>query len=542
MALPKKVLSIDIGSERIKIAHTQRKGKHINLLEGFVLATPENSIRDGVLINKDEISSVIKKALTEHKIKEKNVIFSVASTKIISREVELPDLKGNKLKSIIRLNAEEYFPVNLTEYTLDYTISDHIETEGGKKAKVIVYAALTSLLEEYIQVADLLGLRVCGIDYAGNSVVNFVKNEAIDGVNLFLDFGAENTMVTIMDKNVVKFSRNLVFGTKPIHEVIKNHFEVSFEEAVKMASEKPLLNLDGGEVSYLVHDVTTEVDQILNGISRLVDYYASRNKKGIEKIYIMGGGCDIYNLKEYIEKFFGIKTEKLLSFTNVVDKSKTAKSVNYIHLAQAIGATLMEINLLPDSIKNRDAERSKKRIPYLMMILILVAIAALHYMKWSQVNKLEDDIVRVQDEIATLQEIDQIKADLANVTMKANFRSQIEGYSTTKSDSLLRWIDEFEANMPKEAFLLSIDSTETSLLLDVVAKNEETVGQLLTYLKGIVLETTENGDVTLFSDVYLPAITRNGAENDSNSNVTVSITCTYRVVEQTTPIGTGVSQ
>ncbi len=62
--------------------------------------------------------------------------------KIITREVELPHVPYKKLKNIIDLNADEYFPVNLAEYCLDFTITEIIETEEGKKIKVNIVAAL----------------------------------------------------------------------------------------------------------------------------------------------------------------------------------------------------------------------------------------------------------------------------------------------------------------------------------------------------------------------------------------------------------------
>ncbi len=527
MSLPKKLLSIDIGSERIKIAYINKQKKKTIVLKSMILPTPKNAIKDGVLNNKEEISTVIQNALLTEKIKEKNVVFTISSSKIITREVELPYLKSSKLKNVVRMNAEEYFPVDLTDYCLDYTITDVIETEEGKKAKVIIFAAMTSIVDMYVELADMCKLKVVGVDYTGNSIVSFIKNENVEGTNLFIDIGAESTMVVIMHNNVVKFSRTIMFGTKIVNDSIMNHFEVDYEEATKISKERQLLNFDNNENTYLTNDVSSGMEQILGGVSRLVDYYSSRNKNQVEKVYLLGGGSEIYGINEYVEKFFNLKVARLEESKKLANKGSGDKLYNIAYFAAVFGATTETINLLPQHIKNREANRARQRIPYLLVLLVIVALGALYYSQFVEFNKLKNQKSDIEFEIESMKDIEEIKVSYEEMSEKQAFREELESLSTNRSDYLIDLIEGLEKTMPDKVFITSLADSEVSINFEVTALDEASVAQLLTYLKNIEGGVIEDEPYKLFSSVYTGSITRVGDVDQEASYVTCSIVCTY---------------
>lgn len=531
MALPNSLLSIDIGMERIKLAHVVRKGQKSIVQDAVIIQTPEESIKDGIILKKEDLVAAIKAELAAHKIREKRVVFTISSSKIITREVELPYLKPDKLKKIIGVNAEEYFPVNLVDYTMDYSVTDVFESETGKIAKVIVYAVLTSLVQSYVELADACQLKIQSVDYSGNGIVSYVQHENLEGTNLFMEIGATSTMVTITTNNVVKFSRNVMYGTKTINDAIKNHYEVSYMEAIKISKERQLLSQDNNENSYLTSEVTYGAKQILEGVSRLVDYYASRNKKSVEKVYILGGGAEIFGIDEYVEKFFKLKTEKLVKLNSVQYKDPKMDKNLPLYFSAAIGATLSKLNLLPQTVKGRDIEATKKRLPVLLGILIFLFIGYLYYTKFDEYAQLKKQEMQIQSEIESMASINAIIAERAELETKANFRRTLDALSSSKSNAILGMIEYFEVSMPKDSFIVGLSDSEVSLTLDIRTKDEATLAQYLTFLKGQSTEDDQGVVQPLFSDVFTSQITREGDLETGITYVSVTIECTYTAAE-----------
>ena len=363
-------------------------------------------------------------------------MFTISSSKIITREIDLPYLKPNKLKNVVRVNAEEYFPVNLLEYSLDYTITDIIETESGKQAKLIIFAAQNNLVNMYVELAELIHLKIQCINYSGNSIVSFVKNAQYEGTNLFLDIGAESTLVTIMSKNFIKFSVSLFFGKKIINESIMNHYEVDYEEATKISRERQLFDVDksSGTSNYLNTDVTSGMEQILQGVSRLVDYYTSRNKNPVEKVFILGGGSEINGVVDYVEKFFNVKTEKLADNNSIVYDKRRLTGFEFLNFAPSIGALYPSINLLPKQILSDRTENLKKRLSFLFVLVLVLILVGIYNVAFLQYNRLVKQKADIEYQIESMKEINTIIAEHTKVKDKEAFRKELDDASTTRSD------------------------------------------------------------------------------------------------------------
>ena len=58
-------------------------------------------------------------------------------------------------------NASDYFPVDINEYSISYTILENLQNDdGGKAIRINALAAPTELLDSYKEFAKLAGLEI----------------------------------------------------------------------------------------------------------------------------------------------------------------------------------------------------------------------------------------------------------------------------------------------------------------------------------------------------------------------------------------------
>lgn len=515
MVYPKNCLVIDIGNEQIKIANLARGKDNVKILQHAIVPTPENSIQDGIILDKVALNNAIKLVLKEKKIKNKRVVFTISSSKIITREVDFPDLKPNKLRPIVENSAHEYFPVNLSDYCVDYVVSDSVENNGEKSLKINIIAAANSLVSEYVELADLLDLRLIGIDYAGNSLTKFINKEQLSGNKMILDMGSDSTMVSVMVDHVLKFNRNLPHGTGLLLDCIMNHFETNQSEAVRISKERPLLNIEQDNNPYLSNDVTSAMNQILGAVMRLMDYYASRNTEKIESIYIVGGGANIYGIEDYIEKYFGIPTKVIKNYKSI--KGKNELSANELYFANVIGAAFSEINLVPKTIAASAKSHSNIRVSYLLVILVVVALGAWYFMLSSNIKSLEKQKARLEQDIAAAEEVQKIKTEYQELEKRLAFREEFILGTVSTSEIFMQVVETMEQEMPSDVFYLGLTDTGASLEINCVAKDKMTVAKFIETLKGM----------GTFSEVYVPSISEAVTEEGGSNFVTFSVSCKY---------------
>ena len=518
----KRGLAIEVGNETIKVLEFNRNKDRIKVLNALLIPTPENAVEDGLIRNIEDISELVLEGLKEKKIKTKSAIFTVASSKIITREVDLPDQPQKKLDPLIKMNASEYFPVNLEDYTMDYRIMEHIKNDEQKLVRVNIVVVMTNIIESYISLAEKCGLKVEAIDYSGNSIVNFSDKLGYEGTYMLLDFGSSNSMVTIMSDKKVRFNRNLVYGTKVVNNSIQNHFGVSYEEAVKIAHQQSLLSQQPETNDYLGSDVSSAMNQILNGISRLVDYYSSRNKDGIDHIYLVGGGTNINGIADYVEHFFSIKTSKIENLDFVIGDDPIYKE-NLQYFANTIGAIYTELHLLPEQMIVQAKEKAQTRVRMELGVLVLLMVGAAMYFPYLTLQSMKEEKAALEQEIVEKQVVMPIKQDYVNATTSVAFYTGLEYTSASTTEILADLFEVMEQVIPTEVDYLSVSNTEQGMLISCVADEKLTVVNFIEALKAMTYQ-----DQPVFSHVYIPALTSTDGEED-NIYYTFSIACDYYV-------------
>ena len=96
-----KLLSISINNEYIKICEVTKAGKSITVHKAVTIPTPDRCYSDGIIRDRGTLAKTIKVAMDDNRIHAEKIIFSIASTKIATKEVMIPNVKSNKINDII---------------------------------------------------------------------------------------------------------------------------------------------------------------------------------------------------------------------------------------------------------------------------------------------------------------------------------------------------------------------------------------------------------------------------------------------------------
>ena len=126
-----KVISIEIGYLLTRVCEVDYKAKTHKVYKYFTIPTSEGVINDGVLSVTPEYTEALKAALTENKMNAKQVVFTVTSGRIASREVVIPLVKESRIADVVNANAADYFPVDLSLYRFAYTVLGLVEDAKG---------------------------------------------------------------------------------------------------------------------------------------------------------------------------------------------------------------------------------------------------------------------------------------------------------------------------------------------------------------------------------------------------------------------------
>jgi len=493
-----KILSIELSNTTIRIVQMDYKTQNPRVYYHVVCNTPENSINDGYLINPDAVANAIRTALVSNRIKgTKNVIFTISSTKIVTREQQLPQMKSAQLDSMIQTNLSDYFPIDLDNYQVAYTVLGTIdEGKDAGKLRVSIMAAENNLVESYKQLAASCGLVLVQVDNVANSVYQVLKSENKSQCKMVLKIEENATSVLVIKNESLLLQRNIGFGFLPaIKEIMHQPAFQAVSEfdarniAMKRACIRKTLNegtaitdnedmpepSEGQAMTNARQAVTDSLEDLVKGIQRVMNYYNSTNSSNpLDLCYICGAGGSINGISHLLSNELGLKVSVLRKLENV-SYSVLGDNADLYNYVASIGAIYAPVGFFSRAKANRakNATNYGKLIP-LVVVLGLVIILALLAKGFFDYKAAKDRNAELQATVARYQESEAVYNRYAAVL---EFYRQVrlgEAGTQRSSDNIADFLEELEAKMPTNMTISKFSTDDAVFSMDVEVLDRNT--------------------------------------------------------------------
>lgn len=540
--MAKKVLSIEIGQQVTKAVVIDFLKKNPHVYNAFSFDTPEGVMEDGYVKDKDRMAQLLREQMKDNGVKEKEVVFSIASSKIASREVTVPYVPEKNLDNLINATAQDYFPVNMDEYTLAYNVLETVKEKDKKSLKLLLLAAPDSLIQNYYSLADLMGVRVESIDYYGNGSMQVLQKHIGSGYSVCVQIGSLNTMVSVLKENQQIMQRTIPYGTNTIIETMLAHPALECRDetdAMEMLCRENVVysTLDyedetvrgtrisedqwkrSGQSREARKAVTDAVGGILLSVIRVVDYFGSRYPDcQLGYIYITGMGVKIRGLDTLFEREMDLPVRKLEKLTNITFSRGFARSLqDQTEYIAAIGAAIEPVGFSLKELKNKQGRAASMRTVKIILagsVVVAVALVAVGWFRLVGANK-ENENLKMEKQ--SLQSINQVYTENEQATKKFEDAAALHVATSTKNQNLVALIEQLQKKLPKQMQVSTLQTTEDKVTLTITTKTKISVAKMLVEFEGI----------DLLTNVNVASIAGAESENDKMDEYTFSVTADY---------------
>lgn len=474
-----KILGIEIGSSKIRICEEDYKTKTPKVYNAVSIGTPEGTVNDGLLDVTEELTAVIRSALAEHNIKTKQVVFTLNSTKIASREIVIPYMKENKVKDMVAANASDYFPVDLSQYEVGHIITGVIDGDNGtKQYKVQVLAVPQNILTGYYQLAKTLGLSVVSFDYSGNSIYQLVRRQCDTGVQMVVKVDENSSMITILQDQIVVLQRTVAYGAEDAVIAVtgmEEYGKPSYEEAVSRLQSEDCMEDE---------DVAQSLSFLIGGISRVVDYFARNNNVSIDKAYVSGFGGSFAGLSELLSKALELPAEPLkdIKGTQLV---RYFKDQNFGEFLTCIGAAIAPIGLLSEREKDKKSmsllpgEEDMFKVCILVAAACVIGAVALFAVSFLRYRTAAQEQTRLEDRIEDLADAETVYKEFLQQKYTYTKLSYFMASTVTFNEQLVDFIREMQEKMPSSLNVQSFAASMDGVTMSVTVADKKDAAKMI---------------------------------------------------------------
>lgn len=466
------------------------------------------AIRDGYL-NPEKMEALkeqIRDALRDNKIRTRRVIFTIFSTKIISREITVASVKEHQIGAFIESNLSEYFPIDLSDYKIaHFLIQTYRDGDNEGKHKVLVMAAEKALIEGYEKLAEAAGLYIADIDYIGNSVIQATKLNAGAEAIMTVKVEDENALVTILRQGTMMMQRTVNY-----------------------------------QVGHMDDDVLPEKEErysILTGtVTRLVDFYSANNEDSrVSQIYIIGDGSRDWSITDLMTQQTGIPSRFL---ENVRSSTITRRADNNMInvYATAIGAGVSSVGF--------DAEKERERhetnyvsacvLVILLFIVLIAAVLSMALIPYNTALVEQSSLQRQQQQLEPARAVHDQYLGLQDFIEQLRYGNRLTEHF---NDGIVEFFEELEGKLP-EVELLDFSSDDEMCVMTIRVGDKETAAGIIKMLREF--ESLESVTVeSLIEEVTedtLEGIIEQTALGNEVKTINFTVSCTYRTEVLTPPV------
>lgn len=544
MAMNNRVLSIEIGNSFTKICEIDYKVKKPKVYKVLTVETPEGVVVDGMLQPTQEYADHLVNALGTNGIRTKRVIFTISSTRVASREVQIPNVKANKIEALVKTNANDYFPVDLTQYEIGHYLAGGLTEEG--KLRVMALAVPKALLDSYYQLAQMCGWEVECFDYSSNSLYQILRDEKSEKVTMMIKIDENNTIVTVLSAGKVLLQRTVAYGVQDAIETMIASGAYAVNDpmsAVERFQKKTCLNRvlhqgdklweenagrwedeDAGnvEVTAARQKITATLEPLIVGVNRVIDFYDSRNgDTPIERTYVTGLGGSFSGMSKLFTNCLERKVHTLSDMEDKIGMSKAIRSTRPAAYISCLGAVLAPVGLIDKSQQKAKGMTVVSGTNYTfvsvaVLVLGVILSIAMAVTSLTRYFGTVAENVALQARVEELQPAQTVYNEYLSTAAQYDKYKYLYEYTENPNENLVEFINELEQILPSSFWTNSFSSDMEGISMSVTVEGKAAAARTILNIRN--MESIEDVQISNITDT----------QNElGESAVTFSITGTY---------------
>lgn len=567
--MAKKVISIETGIQWTKVALVDYRKKNPPVHEAFAFRTPEHAVEDGYIRDKDSLARALKEELVRRQIVEKDVVFTLSSSKVVTREVMIPYVKDNKIKGIIDAQSRDYFPMDISGYTISYSKMDVVEDDGKKQLKLLLVAIPDNLLGNYVSFAQLAGLKVETFDYIGNGCIQLMCDSFVDNA-MIIQLEEQATVISILENKKLAFQRVTPYGYGATISTVVDHPILGIDDEERafdfllehnVIFNKPSMpdngdpaqqEIDQAQADEAYEDLAESLRYHLRIANTALDYYQNQVKQEfVGNVYLVGDGSRFAGIHKLFAQELPLPLQKI-DFAKIIDlrnqngvndqkKAGKKKHQDYtnpvmeessnprqpraatpVGFLSVIGAAVHPLDAKPKEMQAADSKKNDLHTAYVLLAGSL--LLSLLLILGSSVRQLiaHSEHRHLTDQLESLAYVQQTYDESSRVQQEEQVYVTIDDATRTKNEYLLPLIEQLEAELPSAIKVTSMQTDDNLITLNMTADRKITVGQMLLNFQ----------NVTLLTDPSIPSMSEQTDEESGSSEWTYTVNAYYADVQE----------
>ena len=507
-----KILSLEIGQSLVRGAEVEKAGSTTRVSNMFVFEMPEDAARDGKIRVSNEVVAAFRAELRKRHIKAKDVSFAVESTRILYKQLEIPEVPLKLVQETLNLSFSDHFPaVDETLYHISYIIENKVVKNGKTMMRLDAFAVPNDLSESYYNFAIALGMNIKSLCDSSHCNVTIFQSELRNTNSIVIGLNETTTSFAIVTHGDMIYSKTIPCGISEACDLVKGYMTkhqaaganpVDGIAVLKELYTKPLLqrympnsSVGATEEEQLKNSVTLALAPILQGIESNVSAFLAKQNLALNELVVTGFGAGMYGISPLLSSVFKLSVKVVQSSPNVVYSNQALKTDPLLLAALNITGTAIDLSNLLTTVERQGGARAvQRRIDRLFVLggltiaITACAIGGVKWMKaWEKNLATQKTQQTLEQQIQVLQEAGAQEA-YDTYSDVLSYNTEVHNlYNNTMSgnEDITTFLEELESDLPESAYVMAMTLSPSAATATVWCENKYVAAGVLNKLRNM---------------------------------------------------------
>jgi type IV pilus assembly protein PilM len=300
---PTPTFGLDIGHGSLKVMQLDDAEFRPRVLGYGQADFTASAVNNGVIAEPSIVAEQVFKLLTETMIggvSSKQFVTAAPVANTYNSLLTLPLMKKDKLEESVMLEAEQVIPLPLDQLYIDYQVIS--KNKDDENQQVMFVAVPRTIIDSYIELADLLSLELRNIETTIDSTVRIISKtiKEIDRARLIIDLGSLSSDLAVWD-NALQVTSVVNWGGDHLTRDIQSGLGISHSKASSLKRRYGIN--DGPQQKQLIEVLEDSSKSLIKEAKRIIRFYEQRKDGAkIDQIIIVGGGSSLKGIDDFLSE------------------------------------------------------------------------------------------------------------------------------------------------------------------------------------------------------------------------------------------------
>lgn len=271
------MLSIDVTTANIRIVEAEYRAGAIAVSKFDTVPTPEGCVKNGIIINSQELANRLTECIKKNKVKSKKVVITINSSAVVTRELTVPCVKEKEMRGLLRNEIEQMASAK-QDYILDYSILERMRVDDADVYRVLCIVVPRLIVESYRDLVERhLGLQAYRFDVQPHVIHKLAcldQRMEATGAVVLADIGSDEMRLNLVEGGSKIF--NLTTPISVTSDVVESEYILSSIGKENMMSDQVKQERVAATAA--------------ESISKLVQFQTMKNKGNPVRAILLCGG------------------------------------------------------------------------------------------------------------------------------------------------------------------------------------------------------------------------------------------------------------